>query len=218
MSDCVPFAQDLLSGSCSQMLEIEALEGKADDVFHFRDHMYLGYAAGGAFVNSLMMGSLALLALVCLTLSARKSEVPASLSEILSQVAVTCPSRGKGLTVQERSVNALHKTLKAAQYNRRLSLVMIASALKRSLEARLEKISPDKHTDLSADSVMKEIRAIIKNFNNRASFLPKSQIKPRGEWALRHALSERHMPDEAGYLTSTACLEIASCFCSKTGN
>ena len=202
VSDCVPFAQDLLRGSCSQMLEIETLDCKGDNVFCARDKMYLGYAAGGAFVNSLMLGSLGLIVLICLTLSSQKKEVPASLAEILSQVPVVCPTRGKGQTVQDRSVNALHKTLKASQYNRRLSLVMIASALKRSLEARLAKISSDKDTDLAADSIMREIKTIIKTFNNRASFMPKSQVKPRGEWALRHALSATHMPEEAGCLNT----------------
>ncbi|CAE7236265.1 unnamed protein product [Symbiodinium sp. CCMP2592] len=200
VSDCVPFAQDILSGHCSQILEIETLEGKGDDALNPRDKMFLGYAAGGAFVNSLMLGSLGLIALVCLTFSAKAKELPASVTEILSQVPVVCPSRGKGQTPQDRTVNALHKTLKASQYNRRLTLVMIASTLRRSLEARLAKISPDKDTDLASDSVMREIRAIIKAFNNKASFMPKSQVKPRGEWALRHSLSAKHMPDEAGCL------------------
>ncbi|CAE7695729.1 unnamed protein product, partial [Symbiodinium sp. CCMP2592] len=196
VSDCVPFAQDILSGRCSQMLEIETLEGKDDDALKPRDKMFLGYGAGGAFVNSLMLGSLGLIALVCLTFSAKTKELPASVTEILSQVPVVCPTRGQGQTPQDRTVNALHKTLKASQYNRRLNLVMIASTLRRSLEARLAKISPDKDTDLASDSIMREIKAIIKAFNNKASFMPRSQIKARSEWALRHALSDKHMPEE----------------------
>ena len=110
-------------------------------------------------------------------------------------------NKGTKLSLQERSPNALQKSSKASQYKRLLSLVLIASTVKRSLEKRLSQVRPD--VDLNGNAVMKEIRFIIKAFNGQPACLQRRNLlKTKSEWAVRHCLAEAYMPAEARVRTA----------------
>ncbi len=157
------------AGSTHYVLEVENLNVETVDPRPAGYLLRLG--AGGAYINSLLLGALGLVVAMLFHIAKSKTEEVVRCScgrllDFLGAIPVTCPSRGKFPAPKESALHSLVSTSVESRRNRSLDLVLVASVLRKTLFKKgVEEADSGEVTGRLADSAGKAIREIIKSHN-----------------------------------------------------